>query len=201
MFKRFLFKVYISSVFAALLTGNFLPAFAFDPSSTPFSESSSGSENQIESTYRDNSDPSMSGNGNGVRNGLPPTTLDSFVYEAGGKAELIYGDEGVDGAPPYSEFDQTHRINAGITGRTAIGLTTGHGSLLPNGVGGDEFVKTEAWTQSGSTSSEGSYNGGSSNGGFQMNFSLANSGNIGGMIDIGSAGSQNNSSSSMGSGF
>jgi hypothetical protein len=128
--------------------------------------------------------------------GLPPTALDSFVNEAGGQAELIYGDEGVDGKPPYMEFDQTHRINAGITGSTALGLTTGHGSMLPNGVGGDEFVKSESWTQSGSTSKE-TYDGGS-----DMNASLASSGNSGGMPDFGSSGTpNNNSSSSSSSGF
>jgi hypothetical protein len=88
--------------------------------------------------------------GQSVVNGLPQTSLDSFVYEAGGMAELIYGDEGVDTIPPYFEFDQTHRINVGITGARAQGLTTGHSSMLPNAWGGDEFVKTEPFTMSGS---------------------------------------------------
>jgi hypothetical protein len=81
--------------------------------------------------------------------GLPPTSMDSFVQQAGGMADLIYGDEGTDGLPPYYEFDQTHRINAGIFGVDNAGLTTNHGSVLPNAWGGDEFVKTEPWTMSG----------------------------------------------------
>jgi hypothetical protein len=88
--------------------------------------------------------------GQSVVNGLPQTSLDSFVYSAGGLAELIYGDEGVDSIPPYFEFDQTHRINLGILGARAQGLTTGHSSMLPNAWGGDEFVKTEPFTMSGS---------------------------------------------------
>jgi hypothetical protein len=75
--------------------------------------------------------------------------LDSFVYEAGGMAELIYGDEGTTDIPPYFGFDQSHRINSGITGTRAQGLTTGHGSYLPNAWGGDEFVGPE-WSMSGS---------------------------------------------------
>lgn len=84
-----------------------------------------------------------------VRNGLPPTSLDSFVHNAGGQAEAIYGDEGVDGPPPYEEFTPMHRINAGIVGVRDAGLTTGHGSMLPNAMGGDEFVDTEGFTQAG----------------------------------------------------
>lgn len=108
------------------------------------------------------SNPTGKQNGNGIKlpitsysllsqagGPLPPTSLDSFVYEAGGMANLIYGDEGTDGPPPYYEFDQTHRINAGIFGIDNAGLTTGHGSLLPNAWGGDEFVKTEPFTMSG----------------------------------------------------
>jgi hypothetical protein len=79
-------------------------------------------------------------------NGLPPTSLDSFVSNAGGSAELIYGDEGTDGLPPYYGFDPSHRINAGIT---SSGLTTGHGSYLPDAWGGDEFTGNE-WSMSGS---------------------------------------------------
>jgi hypothetical protein len=80
--------------------------------------------------------------------GLPPTSLDSFVVEAGGMAELIYGDEGTDDIPPYFGFDQSHRINSGIIGNND-GLTTGHGSMLPNAVGGDEFVMPEGPSMSG----------------------------------------------------
>lgn len=89
------------------------------------------------------------GGGQTVRNGLPPTSLDSFVANAGASAEAIYGDEGVEGPPPYEEFTPMHRINAGIVGLRDAGLTTGHGSMLPNAMGGDEFVKTEAFTQAG----------------------------------------------------
>lgn len=92
---------------------------------------------------------SAPGGGQTVRNGLPPTSLDSFVANAGGMAEAIYGDEGVEGPPPYEEFTPMHRINAGIVGIRDAGLTTGHGSMLPNAMGGDEFVKTEAFTQAG----------------------------------------------------
>jgi hypothetical protein len=87
--------------------------------------------------------------GPGLGPGLPPTSLDSFVTNAGGQAELIYGDEGTDSIPPYFEFDQTHRIIRGINGIDYQGLTTGHGSMLPNAWGGDEFVKTEPFTFSG----------------------------------------------------
>lgn len=76
---------------------------------------------------------------------LPPTTLDSFVANAGGAAEMIYGDEGTDGLPPLSGFDKGSRINSGIT---SPGLTTGHGSMMPDAWGGDEFTGNE-WDMSG----------------------------------------------------
>jgi hypothetical protein len=63
---------------------------------------------------------------------LPPTTTDSFVNNAAGSAELIYGDEGTDGLPPYYGFTPEHYIGSGIY---SIGLTTGHGSLLPSAWG------------------------------------------------------------------
>ncbi len=84
-----------------------------------------------------------------VRNGLPPTSMDSFVLNAEGAAEAIYGDEGTDGLPPYDEFTPEHRINMGITGIRDAGLTTGHGSMLPPASGGDEFVDTEGFSMSG----------------------------------------------------
>ena len=59
--------------------------------------------------------------------GLQATTLDSFVVNAGGQAELIYGDEGTSDIPPYFGFDSSHAINSGIQGN----LTTGHASGLP----------------------------------------------------------------------
>ncbi len=77
------------------------------------------------------------------RNGLPETTLDSFVLQAKGDADAIYGDEGTVGLPPFGEpgFTRDHRIKRGITGDRSTGLTTGHGSVLPAAWGGDEFVK------------------------------------------------------------
>ncbi len=61
-------------------------------------------------------------------NGLPPCRMDSFVRNAGAMADLIYGDEGTDGPPPYYGFTDIHRIEAGIFGDTRQGLTTGHRS-------------------------------------------------------------------------
>jgi hypothetical protein len=85
-----------------------------------------------------------------LKNGLPPTTMDSFVYEAGGHAEHIYGDEGVNGLPPYMGFSKAHRINAGIMDRRDAGLTTGHGSYMPDASGKDEFIAPPGeWGQSG----------------------------------------------------
>jgi hypothetical protein len=66
---------------------------------------------------------------------LPPTVMDSFVYNAAGSADLIYGDEGTTSIPPFFEFTEEHRINAGIT---SGGLTTGHASALPEAWGWPE---------------------------------------------------------------
>lgn len=99
------------------------------------------------------------------RNGLPTCSMDSFVLNAGGSAEAIYGDEGSGGLPPYFEFSKAHRINRGITGQRNSGLTTGHGSYLPDAWGGDEFVDGPEFSQSGS------------NGGGQ--YWTTNSGNVG----------------------
>lgn len=96
--------------------------------------------------------PGGNGDSGSLRNGLPPTRMDSFVYEAQEKADQIYGDEGIDGLPPFEEYTQDHRINAGILGRSNQGLTTGHGSMLPNATGGDEFVDSEPFTQAGTNS-------------------------------------------------
>jgi hypothetical protein len=63
---------------------------------------------------------------------LPKTTLDSFVRNAGGSADQIYGDEGSDGIPPFFGFDSGHRIEAGINSGQ---LTTGHRSNLPEAWG------------------------------------------------------------------
>ncbi len=81
--------------------------------------------------------------------GLPPTSMDSFVRQAAGNAELIYGDEGYEGPPPYYEFEYQNRINSGIYNIRDKGLTTGHGSLMPSAWGRDEFLGAE-WSRSGS---------------------------------------------------
>ncbi|MBS2006208.1 MAG: hypothetical protein JST01_04165 [Cyanobacteria bacterium SZAS TMP-1] len=73
-------------------------------------------------------------------NGLPPCTMDSFVYEAGAHAEDIYGDEGTAGLPPLAGFTKASRINAGIMDTRDQGLTTGHGSMMPDAWGADEFI-------------------------------------------------------------
>lgn len=87
-----------------------------------------------------------------VRNSLPPCMTDSFVHEAGGNAELIYGDESFQSPPPYYEFTQDHRIERGIHGIRDAGLTTGHGSWLPNAWGDDEFISAGGeWSQAGTT--------------------------------------------------
>lgn len=87
---------------------------------------------------------------NGLINGLPPVSMDSFVYEAGAHAEHIYGDEGTNGLPPYEGFNKAHRINTGIMDRRDAGLTTGHGSYMPDAWGFDEFLAPPGeWTQSG----------------------------------------------------
>jgi hypothetical protein len=81
--------------------------------------------------------------------GLPPTRLSSFVQDAGGSAELIYGDEGSFGIPPYFEFTQDHRIGSGIASSQ---LSTGHASTLPS-----------AWGYApGESSYSGGYNSGAS---------------------------------------
>ncbi len=68
--------------------------------------------------------------GNGKR--LPKTTLDSFVRNAGGSADQIYGDEGAGGLPPFFGFSSGHRIERGINSGQ---LTTGHRSNLPEAWG------------------------------------------------------------------
>lgn len=92
--------------------------------------------------------PSTSGGS--MRNGLPPTSMDSFVNQSAYMQELIYGDEGTTDIPPYFEFDPSHRINSGIFGTRNAGLTTGHGSWMPDAWGYDEFTGNE-WSQSGAT--------------------------------------------------
>jgi len=84
-------------------------------------------------------------------NGLPETNLDSFVYQAGAMADQIYGDESIQGQPEFSDgFTASHRINAGIVGVNAAGLTTGHGSVMPCAWGADEFLAAPGeWCVSG----------------------------------------------------
>jgi hypothetical protein len=159
MFKQ---SIALSFLLTGLIT---VPSFAqsmqYDPSGTrPFIETSinptdttnglqPSQAEQITGVYVNPLDRS----GASVVNGLAPTTMDSFVYEAGGNAELIYGDEGTNNIPPYFGFDNTHRIIDGITGTRSQGLTTGHGSYLPSAWGGDEFGQTypQEWAMSGST--------------------------------------------------
>jgi len=86
-----------------------------------------------------------------MRNGLPPTNMDSFVWEAGEHAEHIYGDESTTSHPPYFEFTKVHRINTGITDVRDRGLTAGRGSWMPDAWGNDEFLAPPGeWSQSGS---------------------------------------------------
>jgi len=88
----------------------------------------------------------------GLRNGLPATAMDSFVYEAGPNAEAIYGDESIPigngtyslppgvSPTPIAGFEKISRIDSGIYGQRAAGLTTGHGSYMPDAWGRDEFT-------------------------------------------------------------
>lgn len=73
----------------------------------------------------------------GEWDGLPPTRLDSFVREAGGLANKIYGDEDEEGGLPKIEgFNPENRIEFGITNsENHINLTTGHESYLPSACG------------------------------------------------------------------
>jgi len=94
--------------------------------------------------------PRLSGVPVDKHSGLPPTTLDSFVKEAGGHAEAIYGDEGTTMWPPDNNFLRKNRINAGIVGINNKGLTTGHGSWLPDAWGGDGTKhQPNEWSMSG----------------------------------------------------
>ncbi len=94
--------------------------------------------------------PQCQANPGKLRNGLAPATLDSFVHESGALADQIYGDEGVVGLPPFNGFEKENRINAGIFDRRDRGLTTGHGSYLPDAWGYDEFTMPPGeWDQSG----------------------------------------------------
>lgn len=94
-----------------------------------------------------------------INRNLPPCRMDSFVDQAGGMAELIYGDEGVGAElPPFDNFTKEHRINAGIFGIRDEGLTTGHGSLMPDAWGADEYIGNE-WGQSGAQHYDAIYNG------------------------------------------
>ncbi|HEY9715131.1 MAG TPA: hypothetical protein V6C72_16795 [Chroococcales cyanobacterium] len=99
-----------------------------------------------------------------LRNGLPPTSTDSFVHEAAGQAEHIYGDEGDEGPPPYFGFDYVHRINNGIFATRDQGLTTGHGTYMPSSWGADEFLAPPGeWCQSGANGGNPNDNGAGAN--------------------------------------
>ncbi|MBK7748844.1 MAG: hypothetical protein IPP57_04585 [Candidatus Obscuribacter sp.] len=85
-----------------------------------------------------------------TRRNLPPVMMDSFVQQAGAHAEHIYGDEGVGpNLPPYDNFTKIHRIDIGIQGIRDLGLTTGHGSVLPDAWGADEYISAGEWSQTG----------------------------------------------------
>lgn len=76
--------------------------------------------------------------------------MDSFVKEAYHEKDHIYGDEGVDGLPPYYGFSKVHRINNGIFDTRDQGLTTGHASYLQDAWGADEFLMPPGeWDMSG----------------------------------------------------
>lgn len=64
--------------------------------------------------------------------GLPQTSLDSFVANAGGNADQIYGDEGTTDIPPFFGFTEGNTIGSGIQGGPGLGLSTGHASGLPS---------------------------------------------------------------------
>jgi len=89
-------------------------------------------------------------------NALPPCNLDSFVHQAGAQAEYIFGDEGIGSKPPMAYFTKASRIDAGITGQRDAGLTTGHGSYMPDAWGADEYIAPPngEWGQSGVTGNE-----------------------------------------------
>lgn len=92
---------------------------------------------------------------------LPQTRLDSFVEEARSEKEHIYGDEGIDGPPPYEGFNVVHRINNGIFDERDTGLTTGHGSYMPDAWGDDEFIAPPGeWSQSGANGGDRHCSGG-----------------------------------------
>jgi hypothetical protein len=92
------------------------------------------------------------------RNNLPPTLMDSFVMNSvlNGTSFMVYGDEGsgnandgFGGLPPLSNFTYEDRIERGISGTTAAGLTTGHSSYLPSATGFDEYIAPPGeWYQS-----------------------------------------------------
>jgi hypothetical protein len=99
----------------------------------------------------------LTGSARGGSNGLPPTNLDSFVYQSGYNTN-IYGDEGTTDIPPLDSFQKQNRINAGINGQNAAGLTTGHGSYMPDAWGADEFLAPPGeWDMTGSGSNNGQF--------------------------------------------
>lgn len=90
---------------------------------------------------------------------LPPTNVDGFIKSAGGAADQIYGDEGEIGLPPIDSFTKANRINRGIAGINDAGLTTGHGSLMPDAWGADEFIAAPGeWSLAGANYGNYNYN-------------------------------------------
>lgn len=110
---------------------------------------------------------------------LPATRLDSFVAESG-FSDAIYGDENIvysNDDPhfpgvPGNGFTREHRIEAGIVGDRAKGLTTGHGSVLPSAWGNEEFIASAdqgGWSQSAAATQEESMPSGSEDSNVQLN--------------------------------
>jgi hypothetical protein len=147
-------KDYQSLAYSVLLTASLAAAFCTSISaaqangklvSGSFRQSSSQTNGKVVSgSFRQSPSQGLASSSTApaptTRNGLPPTNLDSFVRQAQSAAEFIYGDEGVYTPPPYSGFSKASRINAGIFDTRDAGLTTGHGTKMPDAWGADEFI-------------------------------------------------------------
>ncbi|MCA9805702.1 MAG: hypothetical protein KC777_27210 [Cyanobacteria bacterium HKST-UBA02] len=79
------------------------------------------------------------------RGDLPFNCLDSFVlntrYKQIGDFNGSHIYDGASGLPPYEDFTRVHRIKRDIQGSRDAGITTGHGSALPDAWGGDEWIE------------------------------------------------------------
>ena len=64
----------------------------------------------------------------GFRNGLPPTQMDSFVRNAAGNADQIYGDEGFTDIPPF--FGYTYGPSHQQRNNWSSGPRTNNGTRL-----------------------------------------------------------------------